>query len=107
MSQEASTPVRGARLTLRRVCQTTTGLLSSVSLQLICKPLQAVAAWCVMRELCPSEGEVPGIYRSIGKAVVCAHLAPHSMNANHYHSVQLKLWNLARARVRMPCHHSI
>ncbi|KAL0041687.1 hypothetical protein WJX79_000864 [Trebouxia sp. C0005] len=42
--------------------------------ELICKPLQAVAAWCVMRQLCPNEVEA---------VESCAGKNKHSMPPQH------------------------
>ncbi len=63
-----------------------------------------------MRELCPSEGEVPCIYCSVRKALVFVFnwhcTAADLLSVRRHLSVQLKLWNLARAEVNTPCHHS-
>ena len=85
-------------------------LISNRCSQVICQHLQAVAAWCVMRELCPSEGEVPGVYRPVRKSLVFVYnwhcTAADLLSMRHYLVVQLKLWKLARANINTPCHHS-
>ncbi|DBA72002.1 TPA: hypothetical protein ACH3X2_010743 [Trebouxia sp. C0005] len=63
-----------ARLRGVSVRPTTALLISIRCSQLICKPLQAVAAWCVMRQLCPNEVEA---------VESCAGKNKHSMPPQH------------------------
>ena len=73
---------------------------------MVCKPLQAAVAWCIMRELCPTEGET-----QVSENFAACLFLSHSSVSGHSAKLltcwmQLKLWNPVLARASFQGYHS-